>query len=103
MNILDCISLKIKMKTILYLIVFLISISAHAQNIDQALIDYKMCGKVIRNNEGEINRRQDVIVAYRKLYPCPSTGKHYGACPNWSLDHTVPLACGGCDSVTNLT
>lgn len=56
-----------------------------------------------RDADGSISRRADVLRAYRKLYACPSTGLYAGACPGWNLDHTVPLACGGCDSVANLT
>lgn len=70
---------------------------------DDALKDHRMCGYVNRAPNGEILRRTDVLVAFQKLYPCPSTGKRTGACPLWSRDHSVPLACGGCDSVTNLT
>lgn len=58
-----------------------------------------------RDADGSISRRADVLRAYRALYPCPSTGTGTtkGQCPGWNLDHTVPLACGGCDSVANLT
>jgi hypothetical protein len=56
-----------------------------------------------RDVDGSISRRADVLRAYRHLYPCPSTGKTRGACPGWNLDHTIPLACGGCDSVSNLS
>ena len=56
-----------------------------------------------RDKDGSISRRADVLRAFRKLYPCPSTGKTNGACPGWNIDHTIPLACGGCDAVSNLT
>lgn len=56
-----------------------------------------------RDADGGITRRSDVLRAYRALYPCPATGKTTGPCPGWNIDHTVPLACGGCDSVANLT
>ena len=56
-----------------------------------------------RNADGTIKRDPRVITAYRKLYPCPSTGLYTGACPDWSLDHTRPIDCGGVDAVWNLT
>ena len=30
------------------------------------------------------------------------TGSTTGACPSWAIDHVIPLACGGCDSIENL-
>jgi hypothetical protein len=56
-----------------------------------------------RNADGTIKRDPKVIAAYRKLYPCPSTGLYTGACPDWALDHTRPIDCGGVDAVWNLT
>lgn len=66
------------------------------------LSEVRYCGTPKRNAKGEIVRRADVVRAFRKLYPCPSTGKTTGACPTHAVDHVVPLACGGCDSVSNL-
>lgn len=73
---------------------------AYAGNMDETRYCTVTPG---RDADGSISRRADVLRAYRDLYPCPSTGKTRGACPGWNLDHTVPLACGGCDSVANLT
>lgn len=87
------------MKILLLLFVFIHSLVF----ADDALIDHRRCGYVNRKPNGEILRRTDVLIAFQKLYPCPSTGKKTGACPKWSKDHSVPLACGGCDSVSNLT
>lgn len=55
-----------------------------------------------RDADGSISRRADVIRAFRDRYPCPSTGLKRGACPGWAIDHVIPLAVGGCDSVSNL-
>jgi len=55
-----------------------------------------------RNSDGKIARRFDVLYAFRSIHPCPVTGKIYGACPGWNIDHIIPLAVGGCDSVSNL-
>ena len=68
------------------------------------LVETRYCGAPKRDASGDIIRRADVIAAYRKLHPCPSTGKlGKGACPDWALNHNVSLACGGCDSVSNLS
>ncbi|MEY2688980.1 MAG: hypothetical protein RL375_3178 [Pseudomonadota bacterium] len=66
------------------------------------LIDYRYCGMPERHTSGVIKRNRQVLSAFRKLHPCPATGASEGACPGWEINHTIPLACGGCDSVTNL-
>jgi hypothetical protein len=74
-----------------------------AQAADPAdLIDTRCCVTPERDKRGEIKRSRSVVTAFRARYACPSTGRHEGACPGWSADHVVPLACGGRDSVTNL-
>lgn len=87
-----------------YLFLYLLFLPnlAFSQPIDE-FKDYRMCGEVVRNSNGTIARRRDVLAEYQRLYPCPSTGRTYGACPGWALDHTIPLSCGGCDSVSNLS
>jgi hypothetical protein len=72
-------------------------------SVADPLKEYRQCGAPTRLADGSIRRRSDVITAYRKLHPCPSTGLFAGACPGWSLNHTVPLASGGCDAVVNLS
>lgn len=64
--------------------------------------DAKYCGFTKRTESGEIQRSSSELAKFKKLYPCPSTGKSTGNCPDWSVDHIIPLACGGCDSVTNM-
>lgn len=66
------------------------------------LKDERYCGAPARTSTGAIARRQDVRAAFQHIHPCPSTGKRTGACPGWAKDHVVPLACGGCDAVSNL-
>ena len=65
--------------------------------------EYRICGEPKRDKTGAIIRSASVLSAYRKIYPCPSTGKFTGACPGWAVDHSVPLDKGGCDAVINMT
>ena len=39
---------------------------------------------------------------FKRLQPCPSTGKTSGRCPGWVVDYVVPLKDGGLDDPTNL-
>lgn len=61
----------------------------------------RYCGTPKRDANGTIVRSSRVYWAFRRLYPCPATGLRTGACPGWSVNHDLPLACGGCDSVSN--
>ena len=74
---------------------------ARAQTLDP-IVDYRYAGEVIRDADGSIHRSTKVINAFKKMWACPSTGLHKGACPGWAVDHTVPLACGGRDAVFNM-
>jgi len=66
------------------------------------LDETRCCTVPQRNVQGEIIRRADVLAAFKKAWPCPSTHKTSGPCPGWIMDHVVSLACGGADSVANL-
>ena len=66
------------------------------------LQEQRYCGPPKRNAAGEIIRRADVLKAFRQVHVCPATGITRHACPGWAIDHVVPLACGGCDAVSNL-
>ena len=67
-----------------------------------ALDETRYCGSPKRNSNGEIIRRADVLAAFRKAHPCPSTGLTKGACNGWAKDHVIPLSKNGCDEVGNL-
>jgi hypothetical protein len=40
--------------------------------------------------------------AFRKMHPCPATGRVKGPCPGFVIDHVKPLACGGPDAPANM-
>lgn len=74
---------------------------ARAQELDP-LVDYRYAGVVVRDANGNTARSTKVINAFKKQWACPSTGKHTGPCPGWAINHTIPLACGGRDIVSNM-
>lgn len=86
------------MKFILPIIFLLASLIANAN----PLLETRYCGEPKRDASGSILRSQAVIAAFQKQHPCPSTGKTTGACRGWAINHVIPLACGGCDSVSNM-
>jgi hypothetical protein len=47
-------------------------------------------------------RSPEVRRQFQHLYPCPSTGKTYGPCRGFVVDHVNPLACGGPDATENM-
>lgn len=89
------------MKKILPILLLSFSFCCIAQELDP-LIDYRMGETVIRNDSGDTLRSKQVLTRFKQLYPCPSTGKTSGKCPNWAIDHVIPLDCGGKDAVYNL-
>lgn len=65
-------------------------------------LDYRVCGEPARDKFGNILRSQAVLNAFKRIHPCPITGLSTGVCPGWQINHTIPLAKGGCDAVYNL-
>jgi hypothetical protein len=82
------------------LVVFLALFSV--RSCAEGITDPRYCGKPIRTASGEISRSVVRIAEFRSIHPCPVTGKSVGSCPGWSIDHIIPLACGGCDKVFNM-
>ena len=62
----------------------------------------RYCGPPKRYANGYIKRSSIVLKHFQAIHPCPSTGLPTGKCPGWSMNHVLPLACGGCDEVSNL-
>lgn len=87
------------MKLVLLVLMMVCGIASAALPATQEL---RYCGPPPRDANGTIIRSAAVIDAFRKAHPCPATLKTTGACPKWAIDHPVPMACGGCDAVSNM-
>lgn len=55
-----------------------------------------------RDKHGHIARSSKAKGEFMRRHPCPSTGKTYGACPGYVVDHIIPLKDGGSDSSSNM-
>lgn len=64
--------------------------------------DVRYCGEPTRDKRGDIRRSRAALREFTKAFPCPSTLETSVSCPNWSVDHVVPLASGGCDTPVNM-
>lgn len=47
-------------------------------------------------------RSREERAAFVHAHPCPATGKAYGTCPGWVVDHVIPLCAGGPDKRSNM-
>jgi len=81
-------------------IVLMVPLACFAQL--HPLAELRYCGTPKREKNGEIARSTLVLDAFKRIHPCPSNGNMSGSCPGWAIDHVIPLACGGCDAVSNL-
>lgn len=57
---------------------------------------------VVGDAHGKIARDPRALSAFKKQHPCPATGKTYGSCPGYTVDHVVPLKRGGADAPSNM-
>lgn len=67
-----------------------------------AAVDPRYCGEPARNADGSIKRSTAAKRAFAAMHPCPASGASGTSCPGWSIDHVIPLACGGCDAPVNM-
>ena len=54
------------------------------------------------NTFAEYHRSSKAKVIFKASHPCPATLRTKGSCPNYVIDHVIPLACGGADSPNNM-
>src|SRR5262245_37122279 len=57
---------------------------------------------VPRDIHGKIARSPQALQQFKKANPCPATGKTYGSCPGYTVDHVMPLKRGGVDAPHNM-
>ena len=57
---------------------------------------------VKRDKRGHIKRSSKARSSFKRHHPCPSTGKAYGSCPGYVIDHIRPLKRGGADHPSNM-
>lgn len=55
-------------------------------------------------DRGDHRRRRDPAQrrAFQREHPCPSTGRTWGACPGYVVDHVQALKHGGRDHPSNM-
>lgn len=86
-----------KERPILASIAALVVLAAQAQETDPRYV-----GPPARDPDGSISRSTRERARFIRMHPCPATGETSGACPAWSVDHIVPIACGGIDAPVNM-
>jgi len=79
-----------------YLLIILLA-SSGLVFADNHLIETRYCG-VQRDDNGRIKRSARVVKEFEKIHPLPVEYSR----SDWQVDHVIPLASGGCDSVSNM-
>lgn len=62
------------------------------------VIDARYCGEPERTATGKIKRSKAIRLQFERLYPLPAGYDR----SKWQVDHVIPRARGGCDSVINM-
>jgi hypothetical protein len=60
------------------------------------------CTSCERDSRGRIRRSESATSTFRRLNPCPATGRTTGRCPGYVIDHITPLKRGGPDAPYNM-
>jgi hypothetical protein len=73
-----------------------------APKVTKARRPSNYCASCERDSRGRIKRSESATQTFRRLNPCPATGKIAGGCPGYVIDHVVPLKRGGPDAPSNM-
>lgn len=57
---------------------------------------------VVFGADAKIPRSSHAKAEFKRLHPCPATGRPRGPCPGYVIDHVRALACGGHDAPSNM-
>ncbi|MGE5096922.1 MAG: HNH endonuclease signature motif containing protein [Betaproteobacteria bacterium] len=76
--------------------------SSHSTSRSHGHSSHSKAQGVHRDSHGKIARSQNARNAFKRSHPCPSTGRHSGACPGYVIDHIRPLKRGGADEAYNM-
>lgn len=57
---------------------------------------------VARDSQGRIKRSLEAKHEFKNTHPCPATGKSFGRCPGYVIDHVIALKRGGPDKPSNM-
>jgi len=63
---------------------------------------HRAAASVARDSHGRMERSTHAKNKFKKCHPCPSTGKSFGSCPGYVIDHVMPLKHGGADAPFNM-
>lgn len=55
-----------------------------------------------RDARGRIARSHQAVAEFKRLHPCPATGRRSGRCPGYVVDHIVALKRCGPDRPDNM-
>ena len=55
-----------------------------------------------RDSHGRVVRSEEARDAFKRMHPCPSTGRSSGPCPGYIIDHVKALKHGGLDDPSNM-
>ena len=54
------------------------------------------------DSHGRIKRSEGAKDSFKRLHPCPATGRASGPCPGYVIDNIVPLCASGPDAAYNM-
>lgn len=95
---------RISTTIIISCVLFMVAPAAADGALSDNLTKDNICvtQNIVRDNSGRIARSYSAKREFKKLHPCPSTGKSSGSCPGYIIDHIKPLKRCGADAPANM-